>query len=71
MEECELLQNITDPHVECNDATADATSSVTKIACNETLSSCSTIDGLSADILQVRESDDLIGIAYQNELHYF
>ena len=67
-EECELIQNTTDPHIECNNATADRTSSITmqhKIACNETLSSCSTIDGLSADILQVR--DDVLGIAYQNE----
>jgi hypothetical protein len=55
MEECELLQNTTDPHIECNNATADGTSPVIKIACNGTLSSCATIDGLSADILQVRD----------------
>ena len=53
MEECELLQNTTDPRTECNNAIAGGTSAVTKIACNETVSSCSTVDGLSADILQV------------------
>lgn len=58
MEECEMLQNTTDPEIECNNATANGSSSVTiqqEIICNETLSSCSTIDGLSADILQVRD----------------
>ena len=57
MEECEVLQNTTDPQIECKNATANGSSSVSiqhKIACNETLSSCSTVDGLSADVLQVR-----------------
>ena len=54
MEGCE---NITDPEITCNDSTVyglPLDDMQHGIECNQTLSSCSIIDGLSADILQVK-----------------
>lgn len=60
METCEVFQSMADHQIECSNSYANGPSSPSslvtaqqEIACNETLSSCSTIDGLSADILQV------------------